>query len=148
VSRRAWAAGVLIVVAGLTGCGTSNGPGARAAIQERYDAIGRAVADGDGARVRALWTADSAGAGSPLAALGRAAAAGARLTAWSGGVHRFRMVGDTAVVDVSVRAQVDGLTGGTVTSQVVRGFWVRAPEDWTLVRSEALGGAHEEASSR
>ena len=68
---------------------------------------------------------------------------GRALVSWSTHLHRFRMVGDTAVVDVSVRvveqnAPADS-TGRRVTSSVVRGFWVETPGSWRIVRTETLG---------
>jgi hypothetical protein len=130
---------VLALACAIAGCAAP--PGGRTAIQDRYDAIAAAVRAGDAARVRALWTADPKAEGSPLAALDRTATAGGHMTDWTSTIHRFRMVGDTAVVDAGVRFIVENGGAATVTTRVVRAFWVHTAGGWTVVRTEPLGAA-------
>jgi len=135
---------VLLLAAALSaGCARGVAIGTRERIQLEYDALGDAVARGDDAMLARSWLADPGDPGSPIAARAQARAAGRALVSWSAHLHRFRMVGDTAVVDVSVRmvdqnAPADS-TGRRVTSSVVRGFWVETPGSWRIVRTEALG---------
>jgi len=130
----------------MSGC--ARAPGGRTAIQERYDALAAAVRVGDVGRVHALWTADPAAAGSPLATLEDARISRGRVTEWTTTVQRWRMVGDTAVVDAGVRSAVTHEQSSTVTSQVVRGFWVHDANGWRIVRTEPLGAADVESAAR
>ena len=135
---------VLLVVAALcAGCARGVSIGTRERIQLEYDALGDAVARGDDAALARSWLADPGDPGSPIAARTRARASGRALVAWTAHLHRFRMVGDTAVVDVSIRAVEQNApadsTGRRVTSSVVRGFWVETPGSWRIVRNETLG---------
>ena len=149
MSARARAALALaFVLSLLVAGGCARAPGGRAAIQERYDALAAAVRAGDAAGVRALWAADPSAAGSPLAALDDAQRSGGRVTAWTTTVQRYRMVGDTAVVDADVRSVAERAGMTTVTSQVVRGFWVKASGGWTIARTEPLGVADVEPVAR
>jgi hypothetical protein len=135
---------VLLLAAVLSaGCARGVAIGTRERIQLEYDALGDAVARGDDAALAHEWLADPGDPGSPIAARARARDAGRALVSWNAHLHRFRMVGDTAVVDVSVRvveqnAPADS-TGRRVTNSVVRGFWVETPGSWRIVRTEALG---------
>jgi hypothetical protein len=134
---------VLLAAVLSTGCARGVAIGARERIQLEYDALGDAVARGDDAALARAWLADPGDPGSPIAARAQARAANRALVSWNAHLHRFRMVGDTAVVDVSVRvveqnAPADS-TGRRVTSSVVRGFWVETPGSWRIVRTESLG---------
>jgi hypothetical protein len=142
-TARALACVTLLV---LPGC--ARAPRDRAAIQERYDMLAAAVRTGDAAGVRRLWTADPAAPGSPLVALDHATITGGHVREWATSVQRYRMVGDTAVVDAGVRSLMDDDGHATVTSQVVRAFWVRGAGGWTIVRTEPLGAADVESTAR
>ena len=141
---------VLLVAAVLSaGCARGVAIGTREKIQFEYDAFGDAVVRGDDAALAHEWLADPGDPGSPIAARAQARAAGRALVSWDAHLHRFRMVGDTAVVDVSVRAVEQNApsdsSGATVTSSVVRGFWVATPGSWRIVRTETLGPEHTTA---
>lgn len=137
------AAAILLVTAALAGCARGVSIGSRERIQLVYDALGDAVARGDDSALARDWLADPGAPGSPIAARARARDAGRALVSWKVRLHRFRMVADTAVVDVSVRAVEQASrsdsSGRAVTSSVVRGFWVETPGSWRIVRTETLG---------
>ena len=140
--RRAGQVALLVLIT-LAGCARGVSIGSRERIQLVYDALGDAVARGDDAALARDWIADPGAPGSPIAAQAHAREAGRTLVAWSARLHRFRMVGDTAVVDVSIRAVEQASrsdsSARTVTSSVVRGFWVESPGSWRIVRTETLG---------
>jgi hypothetical protein len=135
--------GGLLLVIVLSGCASGVSPAARDQIQLHYDVLSDAVTRGDDATLERQWLADPGAPGSPIAARVRARDAGRSLVSWTVRLHRFRMVADTAVVDVSIRAVEQASrsdsTARSVTSSVVRGFWVETPGSWRIVRTETLG---------
>ncbi len=145
-TRAASALAMLLILPALSGCARGVVPSARERIQLCYDVLGDAVARGDSAGLAVAWMADPGDPGSPIAARARARDSGRTLVSWTARLQRFRMVGDTAVVDVSVRAveqnAASDSSGETVTSSVVRGFWVETPGSWRIVRTEPLGPEH------